>query len=38
MMRSYHSLALSKNELIIFGGSYLKKAFNDVSTFDTGVF
>jgi len=37
MMRANHSLALSGNNLIIFGGNYLKKAFNDVSTFEVGL-
>ena len=37
MMRSNHSLALSGNNLIIFGGNYLKKAFNDVSMFEVGM-
>ena len=37
MMRSDHSLAINGKQLIIFGGCYLKKAFNDVSVFDTGL-
>ena len=36
MMRTDHSLAIFKSQLIIFGGCYLNKAFNDVSLFATG--
>ena len=38
MMRNNHSLAIKANQVIIFGGCYLKKAFNDVAVFDTCMF